>query len=86
MTLRDLWENSPNTINKPLNHIGGGLSVNRANAGEGICVVIMRSGATKGSLRTGLGPLKRLLKRCVMATKPDDGPAFVEIQITHSPP
>lgn len=34
MTLRDLWENSPNAINKPLAHIGGGLSVGRANAGE----------------------------------------------------
>lgn len=34
MTLRDLWENSPNAINKPLAHIGGGLSVSRANAGE----------------------------------------------------
>lgn len=34
MTLRDLWENSPNAINKPLAHIEGGLSVSRANAGE----------------------------------------------------
>ncbi|XP_049421311.1 serine/threonine-protein kinase MAK isoform X5 [Epinephelus fuscoguttatus] len=33
MTLRDLWENSSNTINKPLAPIGGGLSV-RANAGN----------------------------------------------------
>ncbi|XP_076017172.1 serine/threonine-protein kinase MAK isoform X2 [Genypterus blacodes] len=31
MTLRDLWENSSNTINKPLAPIGG-LSVGRANA------------------------------------------------------
>lgn len=35
MTLRDLWENSSNTVNKPLAPIGGGLSVTRANAGEG---------------------------------------------------
>lgn len=34
MTLRDLWENSPNALNKSLAHIGGGLSVSRANAGE----------------------------------------------------
>uniref|UniRef100_UPI0037E78E16 serine/threonine-protein kinase MAK n=1 Tax=Semicossyphus pulcher TaxID=241346 RepID=UPI0037E78E16 len=34
MTLRDLWENSSNTVNKPLAPIGGGLSVNRANAEE----------------------------------------------------
>lgn len=34
MTLRDLWENSSNTVNKPLAPIGGGLSVARANAGE----------------------------------------------------
>ncbi|KAL7373657.1 hypothetical protein ABVT39_011887 [Epinephelus coioides] len=33
MTLRDLWENSSNTVNKPLAPIGGGLSV-RANAGN----------------------------------------------------
>ncbi|XP_027130277.1 serine/threonine-protein kinase MAK isoform X6 [Larimichthys crocea] len=32
MTLRDLWENSSNTVNKPLAPIGGGLSVTRANA------------------------------------------------------
>ncbi|XP_070709213.1 serine/threonine-protein kinase MAK isoform X2 [Pempheris klunzingeri] len=34
MTLRDLWENSSNTGNKPLAPIGGGLSVTRANAGN----------------------------------------------------
>ncbi|XP_028425289.1 serine/threonine-protein kinase MAK isoform X2 [Perca flavescens] len=34
MTLRDLWENSSNTVNKPLAPIGGGLSVIRANAGN----------------------------------------------------
>ncbi|XP_027130273.1 serine/threonine-protein kinase MAK isoform X2 [Larimichthys crocea] len=34
MTLRDLWENSSNTVNKPLAPIGGGLSVTRANAEE----------------------------------------------------
>ncbi|CAI5673518.1 unnamed protein product [Oreochromis niloticus] len=34
MTLRDLWENSSNTVNKPLGPIGGGLSVTRANAGN----------------------------------------------------
>ncbi|XP_033494526.1 serine/threonine-protein kinase MAK isoform X8 [Epinephelus lanceolatus] len=33
MTLRDLWENSSNTVNKPLAPIGGGLSV-RTNAGN----------------------------------------------------
>ncbi|XP_033494520.1 serine/threonine-protein kinase MAK isoform X2 [Epinephelus lanceolatus] len=33
MTLRDLWENSSNTVNKPLAPIGGGLSV-RTNAEE----------------------------------------------------
>ncbi|XP_023272649.1 serine/threonine-protein kinase MAK-like isoform X2 [Seriola lalandi dorsalis] len=32
MTLRDLWENSSNTVNKPLAPIGGGLSVTRTNA------------------------------------------------------
>ncbi|XP_029979718.1 serine/threonine-protein kinase MAK isoform X2 [Sphaeramia orbicularis] len=32
MSLRDLWENSSNTVNKPLGPIGGGLSVTRANA------------------------------------------------------
>ncbi|XP_030612808.1 serine/threonine-protein kinase MAK isoform X4 [Archocentrus centrarchus] len=34
MTLRDLWENSSNTVNKPLGPVGGGLSVTRANAEE----------------------------------------------------
>ncbi|XP_070842422.1 serine/threonine-protein kinase MAK isoform X1 [Chaetodon trifascialis] len=34
MTLRDLWENSSNTVNKPLAPIGGGLSMTRANADE----------------------------------------------------
>ncbi|XP_037613090.1 serine/threonine-protein kinase MAK isoform X3 [Sebastes umbrosus] len=34
MTLRDLWENSSNTVNKPLAPIGGGLAVARANAEE----------------------------------------------------
>uniref|UniRef100_A0A673B7E7 non-specific serine/threonine protein kinase n=1 Tax=Sphaeramia orbicularis TaxID=375764 RepID=A0A673B7E7_9TELE len=34
MSLRDLWENSSNTVNKPLGPIGGGLSVTRANAGN----------------------------------------------------
>ncbi|KAM4606237.1 serine/threonine-protein kinase MAK [Polymixia lowei] len=33
-TLRDLWDNSTNTINKPLAPIGGGLSVTRANPEE----------------------------------------------------
>ncbi|XP_069368866.1 serine/threonine-protein kinase MAK isoform X2 [Paralichthys olivaceus] len=32
MTLRDLWENSSNTVSKPLAPIGGGLSVTRTNA------------------------------------------------------
>ncbi|XP_068565807.1 serine/threonine-protein kinase MAK isoform X4 [Cebidichthys violaceus] len=32
LTLRDLWENSSNTVNKPLAPIGGGLSVTRDNA------------------------------------------------------
>ncbi|KAM8823642.1 serine/threonine-protein kinase MAK isoform 2-T8 [Spinachia spinachia] len=34
LTLRDLWENSSNTVNKPLAPIGGGLSVTRNNAEE----------------------------------------------------
>ncbi|KAG7216798.1 hypothetical protein INR49_021196 [Caranx melampygus] len=34
MTLRDLWENSSNPVNKPLGPIGGGLSVTRTNAVE----------------------------------------------------
>ncbi|KAM9332942.1 serine/threonine-protein kinase MAK isoform 2-T2 [Pholidichthys leucotaenia] len=36
MTLRDLWENSSNAVNKPLGPIGGGLSVTRANAEENV--------------------------------------------------
>lgn len=34
LTLRDLWENSSNTVNKPLAPIGGGVSVTRENAGN----------------------------------------------------
>ncbi|XP_062235662.1 serine/threonine-protein kinase MAK isoform X6 [Platichthys flesus] len=34
MTLRDLWETSSGTVNKPLAPIGGGLSVTRTNAGN----------------------------------------------------
>ncbi|XP_062235660.1 serine/threonine-protein kinase MAK isoform X4 [Platichthys flesus] len=34
MTLRDLWETSSGTVNKPLAPIGGGLSVTRTNAEE----------------------------------------------------
>ncbi|KAM6900769.1 serine/threonine-protein kinase MAK [Xenentodon cancila] len=34
LTLRDLWENSSNTVNKPLGPVGRGLSVTRANAEE----------------------------------------------------
>ncbi|XP_056290719.1 serine/threonine-protein kinase MAK isoform X9 [Pseudoliparis swirei] len=34
LTLRDLWENSSNTVNKPLAPIGGGVSVTRDNAGN----------------------------------------------------
>ncbi|XP_055364140.1 serine/threonine-protein kinase MAK isoform X3 [Betta splendens] len=34
MTLRDLWENSSNAVNKPLAPIGAGMSVTRANAEE----------------------------------------------------
>ncbi|XP_056155903.1 serine/threonine-protein kinase MAK isoform X4 [Lampris incognitus] len=34
VTLRDLWDNSTNTINKPLAPIGGGLAVTRANPEE----------------------------------------------------
>lgn len=45
MTLRDLWENSPNAINKPLAHIGGGLSVSRANAGSFVSTKYNLSGA-----------------------------------------
>ncbi|KAM3593837.1 uncharacterized protein V6R79_022833 [Siganus canaliculatus] len=45
MTLRDLWENSPNTVNKPLAPIGGGLSVTRANAGNFVSTKYNLSGA-----------------------------------------
>nr|XP_020470971.1 serine/threonine-protein kinase MAK isoform X2 [Monopterus albus] len=34
MTLRDLWENSSNTVNKPPAPIGGGLAVTRVNTGN----------------------------------------------------
>ncbi|KAL6098005.1 cilk1 [Pungitius sinensis] len=34
LTLRDLWENSSNSVNKPLAPIGGGVSVTRDNAEE----------------------------------------------------
>ncbi|XP_061569519.1 serine/threonine-protein kinase MAK [Cololabis saira] len=34
LTLRDLWESSSNTVNKPLGPVGRGLSVTRANAEE----------------------------------------------------
>ncbi|XP_037135423.1 serine/threonine-protein kinase MAK isoform X5 [Syngnathus acus] len=34
MTLRDLWENSSNTVNKTIVPIGAGLPVNRANPGN----------------------------------------------------
>lgn len=34
MTLRDLWENSSDTVNKTLVPIGAGFAVNRANPGE----------------------------------------------------
>uniref|UniRef100_A0A3Q1F8Z7 non-specific serine/threonine protein kinase n=1 Tax=Acanthochromis polyacanthus TaxID=80966 RepID=A0A3Q1F8Z7_9TELE len=44
MTLRDLWENSSNTVNKPLGPIGGGLSVTRANAGNFISTKYNLSG------------------------------------------
>ncbi|XP_029313110.1 serine/threonine-protein kinase MAK isoform X8 [Cottoperca gobio] len=33
-TLRDLWENSSNTVNNPLVPIGGGVSVTRSKAGN----------------------------------------------------
>ncbi|XP_027130276.1 serine/threonine-protein kinase MAK isoform X5 [Larimichthys crocea] len=45
MTLRDLWENSSNTVNKPLAPIGGGLSVTRANAGNFVSTKYNLSGA-----------------------------------------
>ncbi|XP_055007046.1 serine/threonine-protein kinase MAK isoform X4 [Boleophthalmus pectinirostris] len=48
MTLRDLWENSSNTVNKPLAPIGGGLSVTRANAGNFV--------STKYNLSAGYMP------------------------------
>ncbi|XP_075308653.1 serine/threonine-protein kinase MAK isoform X3 [Odontesthes bonariensis] len=48
MTLRDLWENSSNTVNKPLGAIGGGLTVTRANAGNFI--------STKYNLSSGYIP------------------------------
>ncbi|XP_054863297.1 serine/threonine-protein kinase MAK isoform X9 [Amphiprion ocellaris] len=44
MTLRDLWENSSNSVNKPLGPIGGGLSVTRANAGNFISTKYNLSG------------------------------------------
>uniref|UniRef100_A0A3B4ZP73 non-specific serine/threonine protein kinase n=1 Tax=Stegastes partitus TaxID=144197 RepID=A0A3B4ZP73_9TELE len=44
MTLRDLWENSSNTVNKPLGPIGGGLTVTRANAGNFISTKYNLSG------------------------------------------
>nr|CBN81828.1 Serine/threonine-protein kinase MAK [Dicentrarchus labrax] len=45
MTLRDLWENSSNSVNKPLAPIGGGLSVTRANAGNFVSTKYNLSGA-----------------------------------------
>ncbi|XP_041817113.1 serine/threonine-protein kinase MAK isoform X6 [Chelmon rostratus] len=45
MTLRDLWENSSNTVNKPLAPIGGGLPVTRANAGNFVSTKYNLSGA-----------------------------------------
>uniref|UniRef100_A0A3Q4APE0 non-specific serine/threonine protein kinase n=1 Tax=Mola mola TaxID=94237 RepID=A0A3Q4APE0_MOLML len=45
MTLRDLWENSSNAVNKPHPHIGGGLSFTRANAGNFISTKYSLSGA-----------------------------------------
>ncbi|XP_077410955.1 serine/threonine-protein kinase MAK isoform X3 [Vanacampus margaritifer] len=48
MTLRDLWENSSNTVNKPLVPIGAGLAVNRANPGNFV--------STKYNLSTGYIP------------------------------
>lgn len=44
MTLRDLWENSSNTANKPLCPIGGGLSVTRANTGNFVSTTYNLSG------------------------------------------
>nr|XP_019942947.1 PREDICTED: serine/threonine-protein kinase MAK [Paralichthys olivaceus] len=48
MTLRDLWENSSNTVSKPLAPIGGGLSVTRTNAGNFV--------STKYNLSSGYIP------------------------------
>ncbi|XP_029004084.1 serine/threonine-protein kinase MAK isoform X10 [Betta splendens] len=48
MTLRDLWENSSNAVNKPLAPIGAGMSVTRANAGNFI--------STKYNLPSGYIP------------------------------
>ncbi|XP_063769030.1 serine/threonine-protein kinase MAK isoform X8 [Eleginops maclovinus] len=45
LTLRDLWENSSNTVNKPLAPIGGGLSVTRAKAGNFVSAKYNLSGA-----------------------------------------
>ncbi|KAL3040935.1 hypothetical protein OYC64_011840 [Pagothenia borchgrevinki] len=45
LTLRDLWENSSNTVNKPLAPIGGGLSVTRAKAGNFVSTKYNLSGA-----------------------------------------
>ncbi|XP_040022734.2 serine/threonine-protein kinase MAK isoform X9 [Gasterosteus aculeatus] len=44
LTLRDLWENSSNTLNKPLAPIGGGLSVTRDNTGNFISTKYNLSG------------------------------------------
>ncbi|MEQ2168564.1 hypothetical protein GOODEAATRI_015975 [Goodea atripinnis] len=48
MTLRGLWENSSNTVNKPICPIGGGLAVTRANAGNFV--------STKYNLSSGYIP------------------------------
>ncbi|XP_047205425.1 serine/threonine-protein kinase MAK isoform X7 [Girardinichthys multiradiatus] len=48
MTLRGLWENSSNTVNKPICSIGGGLAVTRANAGNFV--------STKYNLSSGYIP------------------------------
>ncbi|XP_056155901.1 serine/threonine-protein kinase MAK isoform X2 [Lampris incognitus] len=48
VTLRDLWDNSTNTINKPLAPIGGGLAVTRANPGNFV--------STKYNLSSGYIP------------------------------
>ncbi|KAL6098004.1 cilk1 [Pungitius sinensis] len=44
LTLRDLWENSSNSVNKPLAPIGGGVSVTRDNAGNFISTKYNLSG------------------------------------------